>query len=200
MSGHCLCLSRSPSLSGGDLFIFGHLWARAPASGFGDRGGVSGFPGAPGRGRGGTGDLHGSALGTPPGRPAARGCSTAWGCPPGAACAGSRSRPSSPFETRLRLAFSRASSGSSSVAVSVWLLSPETLRFLSSRRVGLCGMSTAAWSVGGSLTGCLSTKYFSTGRSLSSGASKGSCLLPALYSPGARGETGVQGMKAQRSP
>lgn len=102
---------------------------------------------------------------------------------------GGRSGQGSPLETRRRLAFSRGSSGTSSAVVSVWLLSPETLRFLSTRRVGLRGMSEATWSVGGSLTGCLSTKYFSAERSLSSGASKGSwCLFPTLYSPGG-GET-----------
>lgn len=77
----------------------------------------------------------------------------------------------------------RGSSASSSTAVSVWVLSPDSLRFLSSRRVGLCGVSTTPWSLGGSLTGGLSKKYFSTGRSLSSGASKRSCLFPVLYSP-----------------
>lgn len=96
--------------------------------------------------------------------------------------AGNGSWPSSPLEIRLRLAF-RGSSASSSTVVSVWVLSPDTLRFLSSLRVGLCGMSTTPWSVGGSLTGGLSKKYFSTGRSLSSGASKRSCLFPVLYSP-----------------
>lgn len=97
--------------------------------------------------------------------------------------AGSGSQPSSPLDIRLRLAFSGSSAGSSTV-VSVWVLSPDSLRFLSSRRVGLCGMSTTPWgSVGGSLAGGLSKKYFSTGRSLSSGASKSSCLFPVLYSP-----------------
>lgn len=100
--------------------------------------------------------------------------------------AGSGSWPSSPLEIRLRLAF-RGSSGNSSTVVSVWVLSSDTFRFLSSRRVGLCGMSTTPWSVGGSITGGGggggSKKYFSAGRSLSSGASKGSCLFPVLYSP-----------------
>jgi hypothetical protein len=114
-----------------------------------------------------------------------------------ASLAGSQSWLGSPFETRLLLAFSRGSSGSSTTAVSVWLLSPETLRFLSSRRVGLWGTSTA-WSVGSSLTGGLSTKYFSTGRSLSSGASKGSCLFPALHSPVGRGDKNTE-MKVQDS-
>lgn len=113
-------------------------------------------------------------------------CPTPQGCPlrlhAQASQAGSGSWPSSPLEIRLRLAF-RGSSGSSSTVLSVWMLSPDALRFLSSRRVGLCGMSTTPWSVGGSLTGGLSKKYFSAGRSLSSGASKGSCLFPVLYSP-----------------
>lgn len=112
---------------------------------------------------------------------------------------GPEAEPSSPLETRLRLAFSRGSSGSSSTGVSGWLLSPETLRFLSIRRVGLCGVSGAAWSAGGSLAGCLSTKYFSTGRSLSSGASKGSCLLPALYSPVGAESAGKEGTRVTRS-
>lgn len=100
---------------------------------------------------------------------------TSPGCPVGPAAG-----PSSPLETRLRLAFSSGSSGSSSTVVSVWLLSPETLRFLSTRRVGLFGMSGVTWSAEGSLTGCRSRKYFSTDTSLSSGAPKGSCLLPVL--------------------
>lgn len=158
---------------GGGLFAFGHLWVPVPGLG---RGGVSGLP-------------QGSQGGLEPSTAPPRTLLSPSAC-------GSQAKltfgdPSSlGFQQRvLRELFS--------TVVLVWLLSPETL--CSSVHPEGQRMSGVAWVGGGDRSPAAGPgKYFSTETSLSSGPSKGSCLLPGTiiaWGWVGGGRTGEEGTK-----